>query len=277
MMKHNVKTTGATLLAGMLMFLSLVPFGALAEERNARFRERQSERLAANASVRKDRENERQAASCERLIGVIDRHMTGLDERRARFAEHFGDTMTAFAERRDDRDAKLNDRREKQDEMRSEWYMKLEAKATTDEQRAALEKFKKASEQAVIAKRKAINDTIANFREAIDRAIASKKQTAFSSAESFQSTVRTAFEKAKTSCESGVEPQIVRDALKASVKDAHADLEEKRRSFERVGDTVSELAKTKNAALKKAQDDFRVSMERARDTLKAAFDAADAA
>ena len=273
-MKHNSKkSAGFVFGLALVQVIALAPYASAIENpdwQNKR-QDNRADRKALMEENKESRQANRQEASCERITIASQNHVQKFDERKSKFGEIFGDKMTVFEDRRDDHDAKLNDSREKQDERRAEMYMKLEALAKTDAQKAAVETFKETVEKAVDNRREAINEAIDAFRKDVDTLVASKKTTVNGSVDVFQSSVKAAFEKAKTDCANGTDPKTVRETLAKSLQDARAQLQENRKSFESVNASVPALATAKKTAIEKARQDFKTTMEKARADLKAAL------
>jgi len=105
----------------------------------------------------------------------------------------------------------------------------------------------------------------------VDALVTSKKTSVSGAVDTFQASVKAAFEKAQVSCVSGTDPQTVRETLTTSLKDARAKLQASQQSFEGIGDSVPALATTKKTSIDKAMQDFKTTMEKARTDLKAGF------
>jgi len=87
----------------------------------------------------------------------------------------------------------------------------------------------------------------------------------------FKSSVDAAVTKAKTDCDAGVTPATARQTFTASVKTAKDKLRSYIQALDKIGPQVEALAKTRNDAVRAANQTFKTTLEQAQATLKAAF------
>ncbi len=161
--------------------------------------------------------------------------------------------------------------RVKTDQWREDSYEKLEGKTVTDEQKAAVEKFKKAIETAVETRRDAINTAIDTFRDGVDKAKTDHKSSAGEATNTYRNSVRTAFEKAKSDCKVGVDSKTVRANLHASLQSARGQLKEDKAGVAKFRDSMQNLISAKKSAFEKAISDFKAAIQAAVSELKKSF------
>lgn len=212
-----------------------------------------------------------QGEFCGRFAEVTGEMAGKMTEARNRIAERADDRESGLEDRRDTRDEKLSDIRSEQDARRLEWYAKLQAKASTDEERRAVETFRKTVDGAVEVRRDAVDAAIASFRSAVDSLVDGKKGTTDAAVEEFRKGVDAAVVQAKADCEAGKDPETIRNTFKESLKAARGKLVERRKTAEGIGSQVETLAKTRTESVRQAQDAFRKTLEQALAELKKAF------
>ncbi len=277
-MKTNSKR-GFAIVLGLSILTASTPFSVFADEVNGGAWRSMRDRTDSGAEDRdarmmdrrgnmEERKSDRQEASCERILSVSEDHSKRFSAKKDEFGQMFSDNAGAFEDRRDTRDANLNGIREKQDEARNEMYMRLEEKAKTDEEKKAVKDFRETLEEAVTDRRKAFDNAVDTFRSGVDGLVASKKTSVTGSVDDFQASVAAAFDKAKSDCSAGADPKTVRETLMTTLKNNREKLRGSAQSFEKIGDSVASLAKTRDAAFKKAADDFKSTVEKARTDLK---------
>lgn len=237
------------------------------EERQAKIEERANEREAK----REEREEEREKKFCTRFTAMAEKIAERMEERGSKIKERASHRESAMEERRDKRDDQLDGNRDEQDARRAKLYVELEARADTDAEKAAVVTFKETMDDLVKTRRAAVDAAIAAFRSGVDTAITSKKDGASSAYTDFKTAVDAAVAKAKSSCESGTDPDTVRDTFKADMDAARAALQDDRSDLEKVGEQVKALAEVRKTAVEKALVDFKAGAEKAREVLKAAF------
>lgn len=219
-----------------------------------------------------EKKEERQEKICSNLVNRNEKMSERIGERYEKLLERKTKRTDIFEEKRSSRDAKLDEHREDRDARRSEMYAKLLERAGDDtEKQAAVATFKTAIEQAVSDRKAAVDAAIAAFRAGVDAAVGGRKDTMDESIADFKAAAEAAFAKAKSDCESGVDPKDVRETLAASLEAARKNIQDDRAAAEKVGTQVKALAETKKVAFEKALSDFKAAAEAARTNLKAVF------
>lgn len=204
----------------------------------------------------------------DELSGNTEERIKQKEERvEARINEGF-----ANAEKnRKERSGKLTEFRMKADEWRKENYEKMEAKAETDEQKEAVKKFKETVEAAVESRRVAIDVAINAFRGGVDKAIADHKSAVQETKNAYRESVKTAYEKARNDCESGVDEKTVRANLHSSLQAARGKLKEDRAGVTKFRDAMKDLIAARKTAFEKSITDFKAAMKAAVEELKRSF------
>lgn len=172
---------------------------------------------------------------------------------------------------REQRDEYLTKFRTEADQWREDSYEKLESKAATDEQKAAVEKFKEVIETAIKTRRDAIDAAIDTFRDGVDAASADHKSSTGEVMNTYRNSVRTAFENAKSDCESGVDLKTIRANLHISLQAAKGQLKEDRAGAIKFRDSMQSLISAKKSAFEKAISDFKAAIKAAVAELKKSF------
>jgi hypothetical protein len=176
---------------------------------------------------------------------------------------------------RNGRDAKLDAMRNTQDKKRTEAATRLMGKARNDAQKAAVSAFDAAIAAALTTRREAVNAANAAFRKGLDEARISRKTAVDAAVKTFKEAVTAAEAKAKTDCAAdGADAAKIREAMTASISAARRQMQTAVQAAEKVGSQVSDLTKTRNDALRAAQDAFKTAVEKARNDFKAAVVAA---
>jgi len=168
-------------------------------------------------------------------------------------------------------DQKIASSRTAADTKRDNAFKQLEAKATTDSEKTAVQTYEASVNQAVTTRRNAYDAARSAFRDGVKNAILSRRSTMSSQATTFMDATTSAFATAESSCSAGTDSTTVRQTLISSLHSARQTFVSDRQSDSKVGDTVKQLAATRNAAFKAADQAFQTSLQNAAATLKAAF------
>jgi hypothetical protein len=165
----------------------------------------------------------------------------------------------------------LAQKRIEQDTKRLAGYEKLLGHATTDEQKAAVEKFKSTVEALVIARRAAVDAAIAIYRSGMEKLITDRKAGMDVALATYKAAIKAAEQKAATDCAAGIDPLTVRTNLKSAADAARAAYKSEREIVKKISDQVKTLGDARKAAFEKALNDFKVALETAKNELKAVF------
>lgn len=178
----------------------------------------------------------------------------------------------ALEKKRNEREAKLASVRAGSDTKRAESYEKIMGKATTDEQRAAVEKFKTAVESAVTVRKAAVDSAINSYKTGIDNAVNARRVALDAALAKFNAAIKAAEDKAAADCTvAGAKPYDIRLAAKAAIKTARDQFRTDRLAAPKVSDAVKTLQPIRKAAIEKAVSDFKAAVEAAKVELKSAF------
>ena len=227
----------------------------------------------------RDRETRDDGASnvCERIMQASEKLLVRLDERKADISKRSEERREAVAERRSEHRDTAVERRENWNTRWDALILKLQAKAETDVQKAAIAQFKIAMQTAFNARQTALDAANTAFRTVLDKAVAERKAAVQSAADTLKGSVKTALAKANADCQAGVAGATVRAALKTSLDAAHAKFRTDVQAADKIGVNARTQAETRRAAVEKAKTEFKAAALKARDALKAALNAESSA
>jgi hypothetical protein len=194
---------------------------------------------------------------------IIDRE-AGLEQKREQINNR-------FRERWEKQDSDLDTKRDKWDDNREDQYSRLRERATTEEQKQAVEAFKNSIQVAISARRSAVDAALSVYRQGIEQAFTSRKSSVDAALDVFRNSIKTAFNQAQTDCAGGTDFKTIRQDLKAGLKTAREKFVSDKQAIEKTGPSVSGLVTAKNQAIQKAFQDFKTATEQARTALKTAF------
>jgi hypothetical protein len=187
--------------------------------------------------------------------------------------------LDILAKLKDRKDKRAVDIQAKRDEAKTNFeklIANLTATATTDAQKNAIDVFKTTIENAMTTRKTAVDAAVKAYQDGLDALVGQREDTIKAAAATFKTAVSNAVTTAKSSCAAGTDPATVRTTFMASLKTAN----EAFRSAVQVkvqgqnSQQIESLAKTRNDAIKAANDAFKQTVKQARDILKAAFPSA---
>lgn len=161
--------------------------------------------------------------------------------------------------------------RQHADTERASDFTQLEAKATTSSEKQAVQTYETAVLSAVTTRRAAYDTARQTFRTGLKNAIDSRRSTVTSQLDAFKSAASDALNTAEADCASNESAAMIRQTLQGSLKTARETFQSDRKSDDTVGTQAQQLATTRDAAFKAADQAFQASLATARQTLKQAF------
>jgi hypothetical protein len=208
---------------------------------------------------------------CTRLPEFSANTTGRLTERTAKWNANKEEIAKKIADNQASIDAKVKETRDRLDAKRDAHVLKLNERASTPEQKTAVEAFVTALHNGIAARRVAIDAARETFRTGTEKIRNDRKMTVEKAFTTFTASVNAALDKAKKDCDAGVAPKTVRTQTVAALKSARTALQTTIKGLEKNKASIETLKTARNAAVKKAQDDFKAALEKAKTDLKAAF------
>ena len=169
-------------------------------------------------------------------------------------------------------DQTISANRLKVDNERNTDFSKLEARATTPAQQQAVQTYVATVKSNVATRRSAYDTARGTFRSAVIAALSTRRTSVTSQLDSFQSSVNGAIGSAEASCTADpTSSTTVRQSLVTSLKTARESFKTDRAGDLTVTSQIKQLAATRTASFKTADQTFKSSMTTARQTLQTAF------
>jgi hypothetical protein len=216
-----------------------------------------------------ERQENRQDAFCERFSERAAQAATAADTIQASIDKRQDGREARLNESRAKRNEALDDARSEADQRRSEMYQNLENAAVTDEQKAAVKRFKETVEAAIQTRRSTVDASIASFRSDVDGI--TSRRNALAAVSAFQSAVQTASASAKNACANGTDALTVRATFRSAIQAARQGLVSERNKTTEAGTQMDAAIAKRRAAIVSAVEAFRYQLDQARIELQAAF------
>lgn len=219
-------------------------------------------------------DNSSQSQFCANLPASADKITASVTSLKDKLATARQDQISTITTRRQKEDSEIQANRSKWDAQRQENFTKLEAKATTDSQKTAVLSYQSSLRDSISVRRLAYDAARTAYRSGVDNAISSKRTAIDSQANAFTSSINSAVAAARASCAANAEAAngpATRARFVADLKAARQTFETNRKDDAKLGNTVRQLAQTRNSAFRAANAAFESSAKTARETLKAAF------
>jgi len=150
-------------------------------------------------------------------------------------------------------------------------FAKLEAKATTDRQKQAVQDYEIAVRDAISVRRTAFDLARQTFQDSVKEQVALKRSTVLNQQDAFKSSVDSAIIAAKASCLDDGASTTVRTTYQTAMKAARDTFQSNRTKDNSVKNQIQTFATTRNNAFKSAKETFKASLETAKLALQQAF------
>ncbi|OVE78974.1 hypothetical protein BVY00_01580 [bacterium G20] len=209
---------------------------------------------------------------CTNLPNTISKVSTDISNLKSKMTAERSKLDQQIAAGRAKWDQEIKNSRAKWDQERQGYFLKLEAKATTDAQKSAVKTYEAAITAAVNIRRTANDAARTTYYAGVDSAISNQRATVDGQVATFTGSVNSAESTAQSSCaatpSSGPD---IRTTFQAAMKSARESYTAARKSDGNIKDQVKQLAQTRDASFKSNDATFDASSKAARDALKAAF------
>ena len=182
-----------------------------------------------------------------------------------------GERFANWQEKATENDAKLAALRAQWSANRDAQFAKLNERATTDAQKAAVAEFEATTEAAISTRLAAVDAAIAIFRAGVKNLITTREQGVGDDRTAFEAAIKAAFDQAQTDCKNNVAPATVRTTLKTALAAARSKFKLDKQDVPKVGGDIQALITARKTAVDAAMATFKSTMEAARVTLKKAF------
>jgi len=240
--------------------------------------EQKTERATAIADKKVNIKNERKAKKNAIICERIDKTMARFEERQKARVQKGIDNVESglhkMESRRQNNRQRLQERRNSRDVQRQVFYTKLEAQVQTEEQVAAVAKFKKIVEEAVQVRRTAIDATTRETQLANDALIAGKKAKIVKLYNEYEADRVKTMSQTRAKCDD----TTTSEDLKGFAKAANTQLKQLRTEFRaqlsqtrQTSTGVKNLVKGRNEVIKGVVATFKTTVDAAREELKLAF------
>lgn len=210
-------------------------------------------------------------ALCDRIIEVSQRVLNRIVQRETQAEQIFSERLDNIMGRLSDVQEKIDERRTKWQENRDKHYGKISEKAQSDPQKQALAELKQTIEQAIADRKSKIDQARVDFRTSFENLVSARHQAVIQAINDYKADLEAAYNKAKTDCELGLAAKTLRDALASALKDAKTKLQNAKTQVDGFRDLLSPIVQARNEAIRKAQEDFRAIVDKAKDDFKAAW------
>ena len=202
---------------------------------------------------------------CENLDDAEETALARMEEKKGGM-----DKREEMESKKTERLAELETKREAKDAEREERYEAMKEAATTDAQEEAVDTFKDTVEDLLDDRREAMDAAIDAFEAEVEDLIGDRDETIEDAADAFKDSISAVFADAGEACDDGDSSDDVRTQFMADMKELRESAKASRGEYS-FKDELSEARETRKAAMDAAKDTFLEGVAAAKETLRSAF------
>lgn len=226
----------------------------------------------SNDNKNRTSETNKQALFCKSFDSLVNKTSTEVNKRGGSSKNEWQKRAGNIDTKRSDWAAKVAAARAEAAKKRDANFAKLDALATTDEQKAAVAAYKTAVLAAVATRQTAYDANFAAYFQAVDALLGTQKTNSSGDVDAFKASVAAAVAKAQTSCTAGGSADSIKTQLSADLKAARDTFKGNRTGDKAtIKAQLQALKNTRKEANKKATETFKATIQAARTELKTAF------
>ena len=209
--------------------------------------------------------------TCTMLMNQAQQIQTRLTERISKLTQKRNATEDNIQARVEKRTTQRTQRQASWETKKEIVWDKLEAKASTDEQKAAVAKFIETVQTAVKTKNTAINSIITETHAALQTRNNERRGQIDSQINKYKNTVASISSQISKDCEAGKNAGEIREYYKTQMKQARDKFQNREKNSEEFKAGVNSLRETKKAEIQKIIETFKQTVEDAKTELLKTF------
>ncbi|MFA6475827.1 MAG: hypothetical protein WCV68_00265 [Candidatus Paceibacterota bacterium] len=208
---------------------------------------------------------------CTNLVTKLENQNKKLADQLSKFQMRKDEQSQKISENRLNADERRLGVRAKVDENRDNRFSKLEARASTTEQKAAIATFRATLASTTEARRVAVDAAVKAYRASVDQTLGTRKTAVQAAQTTLRASIDSILVKAKADCSANVSNQTIRKTVNDGIKAARQKFAETVKTLDKKADVLKTATEARKTAVDKAEKDFKTAYDKALADLKAAF------
>lgn len=209
---------------------------------------------------------------CDKVTGLLAGVGQKLNDFNGKLQQVRAQIATKLQNAEQTRDQNLQKVRQQWADNQQEQFAKLEEMAQTESQKQAAIKFETEVKAAVKTRQQAVDAAIKSYRSGLDKIVATRKTSADAAKTALKNAAQAAANNASATCKAGTDPQVMRQNLQDSLKQAREQYASAVQAMEQNRiQTMQQLKSARQEAVQNAVNQFQITMEQLRAELKTAL------
>jgi hypothetical protein len=226
----------------------------------------ETERSLAPQTPRPEKKTEKQ--NCTQFANGLNKLNSKAGEKSKAVDATHKDRQDNVVKKSQERTTEIDKTRSASDVKREEAKTELLSKATTPEQKAAVEKYSASLKAAILVRRQAVDVARAQFQTDLDALIGNNGTAQKEAYAAYLATLESAFSTALADCEAGKDLNTVREAHKNTVKTAREAFKKANEGKKDNKAAIAKILDARKKAVGEAKSAFQKTMDAARTELK---------
>ena len=213
---------------------------------------------------------------CDRVSTLKERFQQKMVNGKSKFLENYANRLNRWKGSQNNIDSKIANWRKQQDANLSQNFQLLEKKAQTSKQQTAVKNFQEMMLEAIQTRRIAVDKARNDFHQAIMQVVQQRKDDVEKVVEASISNEQDYLSQAQATCqENNVDENLIQNKLNSNLKLLKSQFLTNRKKIEGTKSQIKTLAQAHRQAIKTANNNFHLAVQKAVAYFKSAFPSND--
>lgn len=208
------------------------------------------------------------AEICSRIDDIESKMQDSMSSRQQALEKRRSDQSKKMQSNFENKALQISELRSQWDKNRSSHYEKLGEKATTQEQKSALEDFKNTIESAVAKRRAAFDQATQDYRNSIDYTMNNKQNGIEEIVSTYKSQIIQAQQQLNTDCQQSKSELEIRQSFNSRLQQAKNSLTNDQVGVDQIALQINQAKQNRLNIIEAATQEFKSTLESAKASLK---------
>ncbi len=205
---------------------------------------------------------------CSRIDDIESKVQDSMSSRQQALEKRRSDQAKKMQSNFENKALQISELRTQWDKNRSSHYEKLGEKATTQEQKSALEEFKNTIESAVAKRRAAFDQATQDYRNSIDYTMNNKQNGIEEIVNTYKSQLTQAQQQLSTDCRQSKSELEIRQSFNSRLQQAKNNLTNDQAGVDQIALQINQAKQNRLNIIEAATQEFKSTLESAKASLK---------
>lgn len=208
---------------------------------------------------------------CSRVDGLNNKMEDSLSNKQQDIEKRRKQQSKKIQTNYEDKTSQISSLRSQWDKNRSNHYEKLSEKASTQEQKSAIEEFKNTIEAAVAKRRALFDRATQDYRNSIDLAINNRQNGIDEIVSTYKTNINQAKDQLEKDCQESKSDTEIRNKFNNSLQEAKSKLTNNSNGIDQIALQVNQAKQNRLDTIEQAISEFKSTLESAKENLRIAL------